>query len=460
MRNPSDPSDDEEALRGKLIGLGELSHRKNYYPELQKRLEELRKAHNELELRVEERTAELARANRQLKAEITVRQQAEEQLRSTHRQLQDIIEFLPDATFAIDDAGKVVAWNRAIEEMTGVNKDAILGHGDYAYALPLYGQKRPCLIDLLRRTDGKIEASYDFINRRGDVLYAEVFAPNLHHGQGAYLWAKASILYDQQGNVRGAIESFRDISERKEAQTKLQKANRELEAFVFTVSHDLRNPLNSILCFAALLFKDCAEKLDQEDLDLLAGIQRQGKRMQALITDLLALAQLRPIERPTEAVPASEVVQEVIESLFGENPEEARTVKVGSLPQLRIPKSHLYQIFDNLISNARRYTHGEGDTIEVGGRRDGDRVTFFVRDHGPGIPAGEKDRIFDLFYRGATESSREGTGVGLATVQRIARMAEGRAWVEETPGGGATFHVVLIDPPQDRPSEDAARSRR
>jgi signal transduction histidine kinase len=371
--------------------------------------------------------------------------------------LQDIIEFLPDATFVIDEAGTVVAWNRAIEKMTEVDKDAILGHGDYAYALPLYGQRRPCLIDLLRQTDKKIEAGYDFIIRRRDVLYAEYFAPNLHHGKGSYLWAKASILYDQQGNARGAIESFRDISERKAAQTRLQKVNRELEAFAFTVSHDLRNPLNSILCFTALLLKDCAQSLDDEDLGLLASIQGQGKRMQALIIDLLALTQLRPIERPTEAIATSEVVQEVIESLLGTIPAVAQTVEISPLPDLRIPRSHLVQIFDNLISNARRYAHEEGGPIEVGGSRDRDRVTFFVRDHGPGIPAEERDRIFDLFYRGAIGRRREGTGIGLATVQKIARLAEGQAWVEETPGGGATFYVELLDPPQEvHPSGEEA----
>lgn len=451
MRSPSDPSDKEEALRDKLIGLGELSHRKSYYPELQKRLEDLRRAHDELEQRVEERTAELAQANRQLEAEIAVRRKAEELLRATHRRLQDIIEFLPDATFVIDETGKVVAWNRAIEEMTGVGKEAILGQGNHPYALPLYGYRRPCLIDLLGRSDPKIEATYNFMTRRGDALCAEAFAPALHRGKGAHLWATASPLYDQQGNVRGAIESFRDISERKEAQDKLQEANRELEAFVFTVSHDLRNPLNAILSTSALLLKDCPETLPDEDRDLLAGIVRQAKRMKALITDLLALAQLRPIEHPGEAVSAAEVVREVVEGLDKGIAGGAPSVQIHPLPELRIPRSHLYQIFDNLIANAHRYAGKGGRPVEVGGRRDGERITIYVQDHGPGIPAGERDRIFDLFYRGATGST-EGTGVGLATVQKIARLAGGRAWVEETPGGGATFHVELIDPQQEDPA--------
>lgn len=446
MKNPSDPSNKKGTLREKLIGLGEFSHRKSHYPELQKRLEELRKAHDELERRVEERTAELAHANRQLEAEIAVRRQAEEQLRATHRRLQDIIEFLPDATFVIDEEGKVVAWNRAVEEMTGVGKDSILGQGNYAYALPLYGIRRPCLIDLLHRSNPKIEITYDYITKRGDALCAETFVPILHQGKGAYLWATASPLYDQQGNVRGAIESFRDVSGRKEAQNRLKEANRELEAFVYTASHDLRNPLNAILCNTALLLEDCRNTLPDDDFELLEGVQKQGRRMQVLIADLLALAQLQQIDRPEEAVSTAEIVREVVATLDGNGTAASAPIQINPLPNLRIPQSHLYQIFDNLITNARRYAGPQGGPIEVGGERTGDRVRLYVRDHGRGVPAGQGERIFELFYRIADGSNREGTGVGLATVQKIARLAEGRTWVEETPGGGATFCVELSDP--------------
>jgi signal transduction histidine kinase len=116
-----------------------------------------------------------------------------------------------------------------------------------------------------------------------------------------------------------------------------------------------------------------------------------------------------------------------------------------------IPYTPLLQIFSNLVGNARRYAGTAGAPIEVGAQRHGQRVLFYVRDHGPGIPENERGRIFETFYRGATTRSIPGSGVGLATVRKIARTYGGRAWVEETAGGGSTFWVEMVDEPQQAP---------
>jgi signal transduction histidine kinase len=108
----------------------------------------------------------------------------------------------------------------------------------------------------------------------------------------------------------------------------------------------------------------------------------------------------------------------------------------------------LYQVFSNLIGNAVRYAGETGGFVEVGGERQGERVRFFVRDHGPGIPVEERQKIFELFHRGSTGKGTHGTGVGLAIVRKIAQLARGKAWVEETPGGGSTFWVEFRDSPQ------------
>jgi diguanylate cyclase (GGDEF)-like protein/PAS domain S-box-containing protein len=139
-------------------------------------------------------------------------------LRTAHQQLQDIIEFLPDATFVIDHDKKVIAWNRAIEEMTGVCKEEIIGKGDYAYAVPFYGKKRPMLIDLVFADDKEIEQKYDYVEKKGNTLYAEVFTPPAFEGKEVFLWATASPLFDSDGNLVGAIASIRNITERKQAE--------------------------------------------------------------------------------------------------------------------------------------------------------------------------------------------------------------------------------------------------
>jgi diguanylate cyclase (GGDEF)-like protein/PAS domain S-box-containing protein len=140
-------------------------------------------------------------------------------LHTAHQQLLDIIEFLPDATFVIDHDKKVIAWNRAIEEMTGVCKEEIIGKGDYAYAVPFYGKQRPMLIDLVFADNREIEQKYDYVEKKGNTIYTAVFTPPAFKDKEVFLWAAASPLFDSDGNLVGGIASIRDITERKQAET-------------------------------------------------------------------------------------------------------------------------------------------------------------------------------------------------------------------------------------------------
>jgi len=176
----------------------------------------------------QQKKGELSHLNENLTQQITERKKAEDKLQIVNRQLTDIIEFLPDATFVIDNNKKVVAWNRAIEEMTGVKKQDIVGKGDYAYAMPFYGEPRPILVDLVFNFDPEIEKKYDFVKKIGGNFYTEVFVHLIYAGKGGYLWATASPLFDNEGNVIGAIESIRDITERK----KIEEALRETKGYL------------------------------------------------------------------------------------------------------------------------------------------------------------------------------------------------------------------------------------
>jgi len=156
-----------------------------------------------------------------------VKERIEVALTESGRRLADIIDFLPDATFAIDLSGKVIAWNRATEEMTGVQAEDMLGRGNYEHAIPFYGIRRPVLIDLALEFTEEIEERYDFVKRKGNVLLAETDVTV--RGVPLTLWGKARPLYDSRGNVVGAIESVRDITDLRQAQEALQKAHDELE---------------------------------------------------------------------------------------------------------------------------------------------------------------------------------------------------------------------------------------
>ena len=145
----------------------------------------------------------------------------EEARRTTRQLLENIIEFLPDATFVIDQDKRIVAWNRACEVMTGVKKDALLGEGDYAYAQAFFGARRPILIDLLDARSDELEAPYKYVRRVNDTLVAESYIPRLRGGAGAHLWGAARELFDQEGRRCGAIEIIRDLTEEKRVEQAL-----------------------------------------------------------------------------------------------------------------------------------------------------------------------------------------------------------------------------------------------
>ena len=168
--------------------------------------------------------------------DITEREKAFRDLRSTHRQFSDVIDFLPDPTFVIDDKSRVVAWNRAMEQLTGIDKPAMLGKGQLEVAHAIHGRRFDMLIDSVLRGEGVDgDADYDHVEKRGDTWVGEVFAAALHHGRGAHVWVAASPLRDAEGHIVGAIESIRDRTERRAAAEALRASEQ-----------DLRITLNSI----------------------------------------------------------------------------------------------------------------------------------------------------------------------------------------------------------------------
>jgi two-component system, cell cycle sensor histidine kinase and response regulator CckA len=163
--------------------------------------------------------------------DITDRKHAEESLRRSQRQLADIIEFIPDATFVINNEGTVIAWNRAMESMTGISKSKMIGKGDFEYSLPFYGSRRPALIDLLSASEEKKIEYYDSVSTVGGAIVAESYTPDAYGGKGAYLWGVATALFDEEGNVAGAIESIRDITARKLAEKALHESEERFSRF-------------------------------------------------------------------------------------------------------------------------------------------------------------------------------------------------------------------------------------
>lgn len=258
---------------------------------------------------------------------------------------------------------------------------------------------------------------------------------------GGILWMAAT-------NRSIAIAALWAISllayRRRCAEDRLQKANEELDAFVHTVSHNLRSPLTPILGYAEILKDQCGSRLRDTEKAAIETIDAQGNRMLNMLNDLLRFATIGHSETPTTPVDADRVLSAVADVWRQRIEDSGGSLLCGRLPPVPVEESLLYQIFDNLVGNATRYA--PGCEIEVGGEREGSRVRFFVRDHGPGIPPEERAHIFEPFRRGASGRPLPGTGIGLATVCRITTSHGGRAWVEETPGGGSTFFVEIGAP--------------
>ena len=156
------------------------------------------------------------------------RKQAEQETDRARQRLAEIIDFLPDPTFVIDRNGVVIAWNRALEELTGTTAEQMIGKGDYEYAIPFYGEKKPMLANLIFMPGEEIGQRYHSVQRIRDTLVVDIFIPGFRPG-GAYFWAKASPLYDPEGNIAGAIETIRDITERIQIEQKLARSSAELQ---------------------------------------------------------------------------------------------------------------------------------------------------------------------------------------------------------------------------------------
>ena len=188
--------------------------------------EELKEHESHLEELIAERTADLQQ-------EIRERGRVEETLRESEKRLFQIIDFLPDATFAIDSDGKILAWNRAIEEMTGIKAEEMVGKGDYEYSVPFYGVRRPILIDLVFSPYEEIKNNYYYIREGKQCLFSEAEVPV--KGERRTLWGIARPLFDSKGNITGAIESIRDITERKLTELTVREVNERFHTLVNTI---------------------------------------------------------------------------------------------------------------------------------------------------------------------------------------------------------------------------------
>jgi len=315
--------------------------------------------------------------------DITSRKNAEKALQQNEKTLTDIIEFLPDATFVIDKQGKVIAWNRAIELMTEVPKEKMLGKGDYIYAIPFYDERRPILVDLIFSKKSPFEAKYSDLKRFDDTLVAEVFIAKLNQGKGAYLWVIASPLYNNTGELVGSIESIRYISERKKAEIQLKATLEEKEALLRELYHRTKNNMQMISSMLAL------------QTDFINDKQIIGvfKDMENRIRSMALVHQRLYQSRNLSSIDLAEYLNELIGLLlqsYNAYPELI-DISLNAEPIIVMIDTAIPcgLIVNELVSNALKYAfpnNREGLITISLTKSPEDEVSLIVADNGIGVP--------------------------------------------------------------------------
>jgi signal transduction histidine kinase len=232
----------------------------------------------------------------------------------------------------------------------------------------------------------------------------------------------------------------------------LTAANKDLEAFSYSVSHDLRAPLRAVQGYVTILEEDFGERLEAEARRLLGVIQDRTRRMEQLIDDLLVFARLGRQRLAVTPVSMNDIVTQTLDDLRAACADRQIAFTVGRLGTVQADPALLKQVLANLLGNAIKFTRTRNPAaVEVGCRAEADRPTvYYVRDNGAGFDMRHADKLFGVFERLHCATDYEGTGVGLAIVQRVIERHGGRVWAESTPGEGATFYFTLAASPDDR----------
>jgi len=373
------------------------------------------------------------------------RHRADEAARRASAYNRSLIEASLDPLVTIAPDGKITDVNNATEKVTGLSRRQLIGTDFSDYF-----------------TDpGKARAGYEQVFREGLVQDYELEIRR-RDGHVTVMLYNASVYRDEAGEVIGVFAAARDISERKRAEEEIRKlneelaqrarrhaaeleaTNKELEAFTYSVSHDLRAPLRHIDGFSKLLLEEYSVDLPEGARRYLSRIRDGTRRMGMMVDDLLNLARVGRKELSMQLTGLSSLLEEAIGDLQPEMAGREIEWRIGKLPFVECDPGLVKQVFANLLSNAVKFTRPqEHAVIEVGATTQDGQAVIFVRDNGVGFSMKYVDKLFGVFQRLHRPEDFEGTGIGLATVRRIVHKHGGRVWAEGELNKGATFYFTL-----------------
>jgi PAS domain S-box-containing protein len=378
----------------------------------------------------------------ELQREVAIRTQQSNLLNLTH-----------DTIFVRDMNDTIIYWNRGAQELYGWSSEEAIGKRSQ---------------DLLKTVFAS--AADDQVTRaqaiRDDLLRMGRWDGELRHtkadGTEVVVSSRWSLQRDERGNPVAILETNNDVTERKRREdeirglnrqlerrsSELEGTNKELEAFAYSVSHDLRAPLRHIVGYTELLHKHSSSTTDDKGRRYMTNILESAKRMGILIDDLLAFSRIGRAETRETMVSLDQLVKEVQSEVGQETEGRNMKWKVAALPDLYGDRSMLKIVLSNLVSNAIKFTRTRpSPEIEIGtSDQRSNGIVVFVKDNGVGFDMKYANKLFGVFQRLHRVDEFEGTGIGLATVQRIVHRHGGRIWAEGQVGVGAAFYLSLPRP--------------
>ncbi|MGD1076037.1 MAG: PAS domain S-box protein, partial [Thermodesulfovibrionales bacterium] len=347
-----------------------------------------------------------------------------------------IVDSADDAIIGKDLNGIIHSWNVGAENIFGYKAEEVIGKPISLLVPP-----------------GRIDEVPEILVRLKQGEHIESFETERMRKDGTIIPVSLtfSAIKDTAGRIIGASKIAHDITERKRAEeeikrrtVELEEANRELEGFSYSVSHDLRAPLRHMTGFAELLERRSKSLLDETSLHYVSVISQAAKKLGILIDDLLAFSRIGRSEIQMKRVSLTALVREVVQEMHTEVEGRDIVWKIGELSDVYGDRSMLKLVVANLISNAAKFTRTRPRAeIEIGCREGKDESVFFVEDNGVGFDMNHGDKLFGVFQRLHPQDEFEGTGIGLANVRRIISRHCGRTWAEGSPGEGATFYFTL-----------------